>query len=64
MCELAKAKQGIVLWLALPRDMPSNIKESISASVGMDKLKKETGINKFVAAMNKAFKPSDKICEL
>ena len=45
MCELAKAKQGIMLRLALPRDTPSDIKESISASLGMDKLKKDTDID-------------------
>ena len=44
-CELAKAKQGILLWLSLPRDTPSDIKESISASLGMDKLKKDTDID-------------------
>ena len=64
MCELPKAKQGIVLWLAVPRDTPSDIKESISASVGTDQLKKDTGIDKFIATMNEAFKPTDVIHEL
>ena len=62
--ELPKAKQGIMLLLVLPRDTPSDIKGSISASVGTDELNKETGIKKFVAAMDKAFKPLDKIREL
>ena len=64
MCELAKAKQGIMLWLALPRDTPSDIKESISAIVGIDELKKETGMYKFAAAMNEAFKQTNKIPKL
>ena len=64
MCELAKAKQGIMLRLALPRETPSNIKESISAIVGIDELKKETGMYKFAAAMNEAFKQTNKIPKL
>ena len=32
--------------------------------VGVIKIKTETGVNKFVATMNEAFKPADKIYEL
>ena len=53
-----------MLWLALPRDHPSNIKEFILAKVGNEELEKETGIEKFIEAMNEAFKPSDENCEL
>ena len=53
-----------MLWLALPRDTPSYIKESIEAKVGKDKLKKDTGINKFIKAMNEAFKPTNESHEL
>ena len=44
VCGLPKTKQGVVLWLYLPRDTPSNIKESIKASVCVIKLKKEIGV--------------------
>ena len=51
-----------MLWLALPRDTPSCIKESIEAKVGKDKL--DTGIDKFIEAMNETLKPTDKSHEL
>ena len=38
VCGLLKTKQGMVLWLHLPRDLPSNIKESFNASVGITQL--------------------------
>ena len=49
VCGLPKDKQGMVLWIHLPRDKPSDIKESINASVGVIEPKKETGVDKFVA---------------
>ena len=64
VCGLPKTKQRMALWLHLPRDSPSDIKESINANAGVTKLKKETSVNKFIDAMNKAFKPSDKIRKL
>ena len=42
VCELPEEKQGIVLWLALPRDHPSDIKELILAKIGDEELKKKT----------------------
>ena len=44
--EVAEEKQGSMLWLALPRDHPSDIKELIMAKVGIEELKKKTGVNK------------------
>ena len=32
VCGIVKAKQGMVLWMHLPRETPSDIKESIMAS--------------------------------
>ena len=64
VCELPEEKQGIVLWLALPRDHPSDIKELILAKIGDEELKKKTGVKKFIEAMNESFKPSDESREL
>ena len=64
VCELPEEKQGIVLWLALPRDHPSDIKELILAKIGDEELKKKTGVKKFIEAMNEAFKPSNESREL
>ena len=64
VCELPEEKQGIVLWLALPRDHPSDIKELILAKIGDEELKKKTCVEKFIEAMNEAFKPSDESREL
>ena len=52
VCGMPKRQQGMFLWMNLPRDTPSDIKESISASLGITELKKETGIDKFIDAMN------------
>ena len=64
VCQIVKAKQGMVLLMHLPRETPSDIKELIMASVGLAELKLETGINKFINAMNEAFKPTDEVSEL
>merc|ERR1719397_425483 len=64
VCDVPKAKQGIMLWLQLPRDDASDIKELIMSKVGKDELKKATGIDKFIEAMNEAFKPSDEIRDM
>merc|ERR1719319_928977 len=45
----------MVLWLSLPRSHSSGVKELIMAKVGSEELKKETGVEKFVEAMNEAF---------
>ena len=63
VCDVPKAKQGIVLWLNLPRDHSSDIKELIMAEIGIDELKTENGIERFIAAMNNAFKPTDEIMD-
>ena len=42
VCGLPKTKQPMALWLHLPRDLPSDIKESINANAGATELKKET----------------------
>ena len=61
--EVPEEKQGIMLWLALPRDYPSDIKELILVKVS-EELKKNTGVTKFVEAMNEAFKPTNESREL
>ena len=53
VCGLPKTKQGMVLWLHLLRDTPSNIKDLTKSSVGVNKLKKEMVVNKIINAMNK-----------
>ena len=64
VCNILKAKQGIMLWLALPRGNPSDIKELIMSKVGKEELKKETGVDRFVQAMEEAFKPTDEIRDM
>ena len=53
-----------MLWLALPREHPSDIKELIMAKIGAEELKKKTGVTKFIDAMNEAFKPTNESREL
>ena len=45
----------------MPRDDPSKL---ILAKVGADKLRKKTGLEKFMEAMDKVFKPTDECREL
>ena len=61
VCDVPKVKQGIMLWLQLPRDHPSDIKELKMNKIGREELKKETGIEKFVKAMEEAFKPTPEV---
>ena len=48
-----------MLWLALLRDNPSDIKEIIIDKIEAEELQKETGLQKFMEAINEAFKPSN-----
>ena len=64
VCNVPKAKQGIMLWLALPRGDASDIKELILSKVGKDELKTEQGVDRFVQAMEEAFKPADEIRDM
>ena len=61
LCGLPKEQQGIMLWFQLPRDHPSDIKEKIINEIGKDDLKKEDGVEKFIAAMNDVFKHMQEI---
>ena len=61
VCNVSKAKQGMLLWLELPRNDPSNIKELIMNKVGKDVLKTEDGVNKFLEAMTEAFGQTEEI---
>ena len=62
--EVGEEQQGIVLWLSLPRNHPSDVKELIMARVGSEELKKATGVEKFVEAMNEAFGPTKESKEM
>ena len=62
--KVVEEKQGIMLWQSLPRDHPSNIMERIMAKVGSEELKKTTGVDKFLEAMNEAFKQTNESREL
>ena len=55
LTELNKKKQALVIWMSLPNDDPSNIKQSITNSIG-NKMKEgedaQTFINRFNAVYN------------
>ena len=48
VCGVEKKKQGLVVWLSLSIDDPSNIKEAIHGIIGMDDLIKEDGLDKII----------------
>ena len=64
VCRMEKSKLGIVLWLELPRDDPSDMEELILAKVGADDLKTDKGLTKFLEVMDEAFKPTSQCREL
>ena len=61
LCGVPKAEQGILLWYNLPSDHSSDIKAKIYNEVGVTDLSKEDGVDKFINAMNEAFKPEDEV---
>ena len=50
-----KKKQGPLVWMSLPIDDPSNIKQAINEIIGMEDLSKDDGIDKVVALLKKSF---------
>ena len=52
--DVDKKKQGPLVWMSLPKDEPSNIKQFINDSIGIDNLSKDDGIDKLIEAMKKA----------
>jgi hypothetical protein len=59
--DVEKKKQGLLVWLSLPTDEPSNIKQFINDSIGPDDLAKDDGIDKLIAAMKEAFEQEGEI---
>ena len=59
--EVEKKKQGPLVWMSLPKNDPSNIKQFINDSIGVTDLSKDDGIDKLIEAMKKAFKEEGEI---
>ena len=59
--EVEKKKQSPLVWMSLPKTNPSNIKKSISDSIGMDDLGKEHGIDRLIKALKDAFLDEEEI---
>ena len=59
--EVEKKKQGPLVWMSLPKNEPSNIKQFINDSIGIEDLNKDDGIDKLIAAMKKAFQQEGEI---
>ena len=54
--EVEKKKQGPVVWMSLPKNNPSNIKQFINNRIGVADLSKDDTITKLIRAIKKAFK--------
>ena len=59
--EVEKKKHGPLVWMSLPKNDPSNIKQFINDSIGVEDLNKDDGITKLIDAMKKAFKQEGEI---
>ena len=59
--EVEKKKQGPLVWMSLPKNEPSNIKQFINDSIGVADLNKDDGIDKLIEAMKKAFQQEGEI---
>ena len=44
-CGIPKNRQGMFLWISLPQDHPSDVKNLIMAQVGLDSIKSEGGVD-------------------
>ena len=53
--EVDKKKQALLVWLTLPKDHPSNLKQFIHDSIGKEGLNADDGMEKLVNAMKKCF---------
>ena len=61
LTELEKKKHILTVWISLPNDDPSNIKQSISNSIRIENLSQEDGMDKLIVAMKEAFQKEDEI---
>ena len=59
--EVEKKKQGPLVWMSLPKNEPSNIKQFINDSIGVADLNKDDGIDKLIEVMKKAFQQEGEI---
>ena len=59
--DVKKKKQGLLVWMSLPKNDPSNIKQFINHSIRVEDLNKDDGITKLINAMKKAFKEENEI---
>ena len=50
-----KKKQGPLVWMSLPINDPSNIKQAINDIIGMDDLIKEDGMDKIIDLLKKTY---------
>ena len=59
--DVKKKKQGLLVWMSLPKNDPSNIKQFINHSIRVEDVNKDDGITKLINAMKKAFKEENEI---
>ena len=50
-----KKKQGPLVWMSLPINDSSNIKQAINDIIGMDDLSKDDGMDKILELLKKTF---------
>ena len=50
-----------MLWYNLPAKHPSDIKAKIFNEIGVDALGQESGVDRFIEAMENAFKTEDEV---
>ena len=48
--DLEKKKQGLLVWMSLPKEDSSNIKQAINDSIGIEGLNKDDGIDRLIKA--------------
>ena len=53
--EVEKKKQGPLVWMSLPLNDSSNIKQAINDIIGMDDLSKDDGMDKVLELLKKTF---------
>ena len=64
MKEVEKNKQGLIIWLSLPKEGSRNIEQLIWDCIDMEDLRKEDGLDKLIEALKNTVQQEEEIEEI
>ena len=57
--EVPKQQQGLLVWISIPKDVRSTIKQKVSDCIGMEGLKKQDGLARLINLLKVEFQESE-----